>query len=165
MFAIALLAAGQSASITVTLAGQIVSEGFINWRTNPFVRRLITRVITIIPSLAIASAVGRGGLNEAVSSNSIASHLFCRPLLSLPLSQQLEASQVALSFALPFVLVPLILVTALPSFMTVTEDTEQGGASHSFTSHWIVTAVSIVAYVAILLADMYTLVTTIMGKQ
>lgn len=101
LFAIALLAAGQSASITVTLAGQLVSEGFIKWKTNPFVRRLVTRLITIVPSLAVAVAVGRNGLDDT-----------------------LIASQVALSFALPVVLVPLLLVTALKSKMVVKEDVD-----------------------------------------
>ncbi|TKY88065.1 hypothetical protein EX895_003161 [Sporisorium graminicola] len=95
LFAVALLAAGQSASITVTLAGQLVSEGFINWRTNPFWRRVVTRLVAIIPSLTVSLAVGKSGLDE-----------------------MLVASQVALSIALPFVLLPLILVTGSKARMT-----------------------------------------------
>lgn len=102
LFAIALLAAGQSASITCTLAGQLVSEGFIKWRTNAFLRRMVTRVITIIPSLAIAIGVGRKGLDSA-----------------------LIASQVTLSFALPFVLVPLIATTSMNKKMTVEDDIDE----------------------------------------
>lgn len=102
LFAIALLAAGQSASITCTLAGQIVSEGFIKWRTNAFLRRMVTRIITIIPSLAIAIGVGRQGLDQA-----------------------LIASQVTLSFALPFVLVPLIAVTSMKKKMAVEDDVDE----------------------------------------
>lgn len=98
LFAVALLAAGQSASITVTLAGQLVSEGFINWRTDPFIRRLITRLVAVIPSLAVSLAVGKEGLDE-----------------------MLVASQVALSIALPFVLLPLILVTGNKARMTAKE--------------------------------------------
>lgn len=112
LFAIALLAAGQAASITCTLAGQIVSEGFINWRTNPFVRRLLTRIVTIVPSLTIAIAVGRSGLDDA-----------------------LVGSQVALSFALPFVIVPLVLVTSMKSRMTVTEDYDQEAAQNTSSAH------------------------------
>ncbi|CBQ70205.1 related to vacuolar transport protein ESP1 [Sporisorium reilianum SRZ2] len=95
LFAVALLAAGQSASITVTLAGQLVSEGFINWRTDPFLRRVVTRLVAIVPSLAVSLAVGKDGLDE-----------------------MLVASQVALSIALPFVLLPLILVTGNKARMT-----------------------------------------------
>ncbi|PWN46564.1 natural resistance-associated macrophage protein, partial [Violaceomyces palustris] len=87
LFAISLLAAGQSASITVTLAGQIVSEGFIEWRTNPFMRRLITRLIAMVPSLAVSAGVGKKGLDTL-----------------------LVASQVGLSMALPFVIAPLLIV-------------------------------------------------------
>lgn len=106
LFAVALLAAGQSASITCTLAGQIVSEGFIKWRTNAFLRRMITRIITVIPSLAIAIGVGRNGLDE-----------------------MLIASQVTLSFALPFVLVPLIAVTSLKKKMIVEEEIDEESAN------------------------------------
>ncbi|SPO48209.1 related to vacuolar transport protein ESP1 [Moesziomyces antarcticus] len=98
LFAVALLAAGQSASITVTLAGQLVSEGFINWRTDPFIRRIITRLVAVIPSLTVSLAVGKEGLDE-----------------------MLVASQVALSIALPFVLLPLILVTGNKARMTAKE--------------------------------------------
>ncbi|GAA5932948.1 hypothetical protein JCM10213_009249 [Rhodosporidiobolus nylandii] len=96
LFAVALLAAGQSASLTVTLSGQIVSEGFLNWRTKPWKRRLITRIINIVPSLAVAAAVGRAGIDTL-----------------------LIASQVALSIVLTFVLVPLIIFTSQHSIMAV----------------------------------------------
>lgn len=102
LFAIGLLAAGQSASITCTLAGQLVSEGFINWRTDPFLRRVFTRLVAVIPSLAVSIAVGRDGLDE-----------------------MLVASQVALSIALPFVLLPLVIVTSRSSVMTVKQSVEQ----------------------------------------
>ncbi|GAA5857320.1 hypothetical protein JCM8547_002219 [Rhodosporidiobolus lusitaniae] len=96
LFAVALLAAGQSASLTVTLSGQIVSEGFINFRTKPWKRRLITRLLNIVPSLAVAAAVGRAGIDTL-----------------------LIASQVALSIVLTFVLLPLIIFTSQHSVMAV----------------------------------------------
>jgi metal iron transporter len=85
MFALGLLASGQCASITVTLAGQTISEGFLQWRTNPIVRRLVTRGIGIIPSVIIATSSGRQGLNTL-----------------------LIASQSALSVVLPFVIFPYV---------------------------------------------------------
>ncbi|GAA6010866.1 hypothetical protein JCM11491_004573 [Sporobolomyces phaffii] len=88
VFAVALLMAGQSASITVTLSGQILGEGMIRWRTKPWKRRLITRLIGIVPSLAVSIGVGRQGINTL-----------------------LVASQVALSIVLTFVLPPLIIFT------------------------------------------------------
>ncbi|PLW33929.1 hypothetical protein PCANC_02139 [Puccinia coronata f. sp. avenae] len=96
LFAIALLIAGQAASITVTLAGQIVSEGFLEWRTRPVIRRLVTRMIGIVPSAVVAGASGLQGVD----------HL-------------MVGSQVGLSLVLPFVLAPLIILTSDPKIMRV----------------------------------------------
>ncbi|KAE8215700.1 hypothetical protein CF327_g1042 [Tilletia walkeri] len=99
LFAIALLAAGQSASLTVCLAGQIISEGFIRWKTSPLTRRMLTRVIAMVPSLIVASAVGKDGVDAL-----------------------LIGSQVVLSMALPFVVAPLLIITCLKGWMRVWED-------------------------------------------
>ncbi|OCH96686.1 natural resistance-associated macrophage protein [Obba rivulosa] len=96
IFALALLCSGQTASITATLAGQIVSEGFIEWRVSPFLRRIITRLIGLVPSMVVAIAVGRAGINTL-----------------------LVASQVVLSIVLPFVAFPLIWLTSSKSVMSV----------------------------------------------
>ncbi|THH23107.1 hypothetical protein EUX98_g8070 [Antrodiella citrinella] len=96
LFAVALLCSGQTASITATLAGQVVSEGFIEWRISPFMRRIITRMLGLIPSMVVAIAVGRPGLNTL-----------------------LVASQVVLSIVLPFVAFPLIYLTSSKSIMRV----------------------------------------------
>ncbi|TFK41312.1 natural resistance-associated macrophage protein-domain-containing protein [Crucibulum laeve] len=96
VFALALLCAGQTSSITVTLAGQIVSEGFIEWRVSPFFRRLITRCISLVPSVVVAVAVGKEGINTL-----------------------LVASQVVLSIVLPFVAFPLIYLTSRTVVMRV----------------------------------------------
>lgn len=96
VFAIALLLSGQAASITVTLSGQIVSEGFLQWRTNPVVRRLVTRMIGIVPSAIVAGAVGLKGMDNV-----------------------LVGSQVALSLVLPFVITPLLLITSNKDTMSV----------------------------------------------
>ena len=84
-FAVALLAAGQSSTITGTLAGQIVMEGFINIRLRPWLRRLMTRLLAIIPAVGVLLVMGDAGADT---------------LLIL--------SQVILSLQLPFALVPLI---------------------------------------------------------
>jgi metal iron transporter len=96
IFALALLLSGISAGIVCTIAGQMVSEGALNWTIAPWLRRLITRSISITPSIVIAGAVGRDGL-----------------------SATLNASQVALSIALPFVSAPLVYFTCRNKFMTV----------------------------------------------
>ncbi|RPD63239.1 natural resistance-associated macrophage protein [Lentinus tigrinus ALCF2SS1-7] len=105
IFALALLCAGQTASITATLAGQIVSEGFIEWRVSPFLRRIITRLIGLIPSVVVAIAVGRPGIDTL-----------------------LVASQVALAIVLPFVAAPLIWLTSSKSVMSVRKPTEAIGS-------------------------------------
>src|SRR6266516_6791077 len=89
LFACALLASGQNSTLTGTLAGQIVMEGFLHIRLRPWLRRLITRAIAIIPAAVV---IGIGG-NDKVTS-----------LLIL--------SQVILSFQLPFAVIPLIQFTA-----------------------------------------------------
>ncbi|KAM0276298.1 hypothetical protein ACHAQH_006887 [Verticillium albo-atrum] len=109
IFALALLLSGVSAGIVCTIAGQMVSEGALNWKMRPWLRRLVTRSISITPSIIIAGAVGRQGLSEA-----------------------LNASQVVLSVVLPFVTAPLIYFTCLGKYMTVQSDrTHQEGVGVS----------------------------------
>lgn len=96
IFAIALLASGQSAGIVVTMAGQLVSEGFFNWTMRPWLRRLITRTIAILPCIIVAGVVGRSGLAEVVN-----------------------ASQVALSLLLPFIAFPIIYFASQSKIMRV----------------------------------------------
>ncbi|SHJ93331.1 Nramp family divalent metal transporter [Epilithonimonas mollis] len=87
-FGIALLASGQNSTLTGTLAGQIVMEGFLNIRLKPWVRRLITRLIAIIPALIISMLYGEKGTAEL-----------------------LVFSQVILSMQLSFAVVPLVMFT------------------------------------------------------
>jgi manganese transport protein len=94
LFAVALIAAGQSSTLTGTLAGQIVMEGFLRFRMRPWVRRLITRMIAIIPAVLVISIKGEEGTYG---------------LLIL--------SQVILSLQLPFAIIPLIRITSDRSVM------------------------------------------------
>src|SRR5207237_10038019 len=66
LFAVALLASGQSSTITGTLAGQVVMEGFMHWRLKPWVRRLITRTLAIIPAIAVIGVRRDGSVSELV---------------------------------------------------------------------------------------------------
>jgi manganese transport protein len=95
LFAVALLASGQSSTLTGTLAGQIVMEGFIHLRLRPWARRLLTRTLAIAPALFVIAFSG-GGEGETVDQR----------LLNL-----LVLSQVVLSFQLPFAIVPLVQFT------------------------------------------------------
>jgi manganese transport protein len=89
LFAVALLASGQSSTITGTLAGQVVMEGFMHWRISPWVRRLITRGLAILPAVFIIGIRGDSSVND---------------LLTL--------SQVVLALQLPFAMFPLLQFTS-----------------------------------------------------
>ena len=89
IFAVALLASGQNATLTGTLAGQIVMEGFLNLRMRPWLRRLITRMIAIVPAAIVAGLYGESGT-----------------------AKLLVFSQVILSLQLPFAVIPLVIFTS-----------------------------------------------------
>jgi manganese transport protein len=88
LFAVALLASGQNSSITGTLAGQVVMEGFIHLKVSPWLRRMITRTLAIIPTIIVVAITGERGTEK---------------LLIL--------SQVILSLQLSFAVVPLVMFT------------------------------------------------------
>ena len=85
LFAIALIAAGQSSTVTGTLAGQIIMEGYLNLRLNPWIRRLVTRMVAIVPAIIVILVFGEKKVDD---------------LLLL--------SQVILSLQLAFAIIPLI---------------------------------------------------------
>jgi manganese transport protein len=89
VFAIALLASGQSSTITGTLAGQVVMEGFMHWRIQPWIRRLITRLLAIIPAVVVIGIRGADSVNDL-----------------------LVLSQVILALQLPFAMLPLLHFTS-----------------------------------------------------
>jgi manganese transport protein len=94
LFAVALLASGQNSSITGTLAGQVVMEGFIHLKVSPWLRRMITRSLAIIPTIIVVAVTGEEGTEK---------------LLIL--------SQVILSLQLSFAVVPLVLFTGNKKIM------------------------------------------------
>jgi manganese transport protein len=94
LFALALLASGQNSTLTGTLAGQIVMEGFLRIRLRPWLRRLITRLIAIVPAVIVTAVYGEHGT-----------------------ASLLVFSQVILSLQLPFAVVPLIVFTSSRSKM------------------------------------------------
>ena len=84
MFAIALLASGQSSTITGTLAGQVVMEGFMQWRIAPWLRRLITRLLAIIPAVLIIGIRGNSSVNDLLTLSQVVLALQL-PLAMFPL--------------------------------------------------------------------------------
>ena len=71
LFAVALLASGQSSTITGTLAGQVVMEGFMRWRLRPWIRRMISRTIAIVPAIWIISIRGEGSVTDLVNLSQV----------------------------------------------------------------------------------------------
>ena len=94
LFALALLASGQSSTITGTLAGQVVMEGFMDWKIRPWLRRLITRLAAIAPAIFLIGVRGDSGVND---------------LLNL--------SQVVLALQLPLAMFPLLWFTGSRKLM------------------------------------------------
>jgi len=89
LFAVALLASGLNSTVTATLAGQIVMEGFLDIRLPHWARRLITRALAIVPVVVVTALYGESGT-----------------------SKLLILSQVVLSMQLPFAVIPLVMFTA-----------------------------------------------------
>lgn len=96
LFAVALLASGQNSTLTGTLSGQIVMEGFMTWKISPTLRRVATRLLAIVPSVICV----------AIGGDSSANYL-------------LILSQVVLSFALPFAMIPLVHISSSKGRMGV----------------------------------------------
>jgi len=94
VFAVALLAAGQNSTLTGTLAGQVVMEGFLNIRLKPWLRRVITRGVAIVPAIIVTAAYGTSGT-----------------------AKLLLLSQVVLSMQLSFAVFPLVIMTSDKSKM------------------------------------------------
>ncbi|KAI1021897.1 hypothetical protein LB504_007307 [Fusarium proliferatum] len=154
LFALALLLSGITAGIVCTIAGQMVSEGALNVKMRPWLRRLMTRSISITPSIIIAGAVGRSGLNAA-----------------------LNGSQVALSIVLPFVTAPLIYFTSRNKFMTVRSGPARlqvegqttlmtgqrnDGEDVKMRNAWYTTAIAVVIWLIIAIMNVANLV--LLGK-
>jgi manganese transport protein len=96
VFAIALLASGQNSTITGTLAGQIVLEGFLDFKMRPWLRRLLTRAVAIVPAAIVAAALGEAAVGKL-----------------------LIFSQVILSLQLPFAMLPLLHFTCSKRYVGV----------------------------------------------
>jgi manganese transport protein len=94
LFGVALLCCGLNSTVTATMAGQIVMEGFLNIRLAPWLRRLVTRAIAIVPAAVVTIAYGAGGS-----------------------AKLLILSQVVLGLQLPFAIIPLVMITGNASKM------------------------------------------------
>lgn len=141
IFMLALLFSGQLAGIVCTIAGQMVSEGHINWTMVPWLRRLVTRSISIIPCLIISLCIGRDGLGVA-----------------------LNISQVVISILLPPLTAPLIWFTCKRQYMKVElpDDVEGGteinGKRYKFmNNHWLVAILLVAIWLLISVLNVYAI--------
>ncbi|EGW32960.1 uncharacterized protein SPAPADRAFT_60295 [Spathaspora passalidarum NRRL Y-27907] len=149
VFMLALLFSGQSAGIVCTIAGQIVSEGHINWTLKPWLRRLVTRGLSIIPCLIISLCIGRNGLGIA-----------------------LNISQVVISILLPPLTAPLIYFTCSKKIMRVEvsiEEAEEAGDDDNnyvvedgrkykyMTNNWITSGIAIIIWLFVSTLNIYAI--------
>lgn len=149
IFALAMLFSGQSAGIVCTMAGQIVSEGFIKWSFQPWIRRLVTRFIAICPCLLVVIFSGRQGIASV-----------------------LNASQVVLSLILPFVSAPLLYFTSSSKFMTVNKQSSdettslvEGANQVNFKNSKLIIAFSILTWLAIASLNTFLVVQLARGED
>lgn len=149
IFALALLLSGISAGIVCTIAGQMLSEGALQWTIAPWMRRLLTRSISILPSIIIAGAVGKSGLSAA-----------------------LNGTQVALSVVLPFVSAPLIYFTCRNKYMVVSgpEPAADDEFDHEvekveMRNHWLVSGFAVIVWLVIAVMNVALLVMLGLGKS
>ena len=125
------------------MAGQMISEGQINWRLKPWVTRLLTRSISIVPAILVAGTIGKKGLSEA-----------------------LVGSQVALSVILPFVTAPLIYYTCRNKYMTVITASSVEGEPDTgvkMRNHWIVATFAVLIWGIIVVMNVANIVLTGLG--
>ena len=135
LFAVALLASGQNSTITGTLTGQVIMEGFVHMKMPLWARRLVTRLISVIPVLICVAMTGR----ETATQQHTALNLL------------MENSQVFLAFALPFSMLPLLLMT--------NSETEMG----QFKNHIITNILGWISVLALTFLNLYNLPQTFEG--
>jgi metal iron transporter len=135
LFAVSLLFSGQSSSIVATLAGQIVSEGFINWKTKPWIRRLVTRIIAMVPSLITVAVGGHKAVNAL-----------------------LLGSQATLSVLLPFAMFPLVFFTSSKKIMRVRKEKGEEEEWVDFSNGIIIKVLAYFICVVVLGLNIYLLV-------
>jgi len=147
MFAVALLFSGQSSTVTGTLAGQVVMEGFLgsSFSVSPWVRRIVTRVLAIVPAMSVAIFMGERGVNDL-----------------------LVLSQVVLSFQLPFAVFPLIYFTTSKKIMDKKfvdgEDNGEDVVVYGFANPIWVVALAVAAGLLITGLNCFLIFKFIMGR-
>lgn len=145
VFFIALLASGLSSSVICTIAGQIVGEGHIKWKTKAWVRRLVTRLISLIPCAVVVGCVGQKGISDAINW-----------------------SQVVLTITLPFLTMQLVYLTSSKKVMAVNIKNYQNNGKYvtysedekrnDYANGWISTIFGSLVTIFLFVANCYLLV-------
>lgn len=143
IFFVALLFSGLSAGVICTIAGQIVSEGHIKWRTSPLIRRIVTRIVTMIPCIVVVATLGKDGISDA-----------------------LNWSQVVLTITLPFLATPLVYFTSRSKIMSVKiskynsdgSDTPCNPKDADYSNGWISTAFGTIVIIFLWITNVFLLV-------
>lgn len=136
LFAVALLASGQNSTITGTLTGQVIMEGFIHMRMPLWLRRLVTRLLSVIPVLiCVLLTSGKSAIDEHVALNDL-----------------MNNSQVFLAFALPFSMLPLLMMTDSSAEM-----------GQRFKNSWWIKGLGWLSVIALTGLNMYGLAPQIAG--
>ncbi len=157
LFAIALIAAGQSSTVTGTLAGQIVMEGYLHLRINPWMRRLLTRIIAIIPAVIVILINGEDNIDQLL--------IFSQVVLSLqlgfaviPLIHFVSDKKTMGIFAIkPLVQVAAWLIAAVLVYLNLSMVMGQASDYFKIPGHWgwkTVIIIATVAFVALLLISL-----------
>ncbi|GAB1313100.1 hypothetical protein MFIFM68171_03310 [Madurella fahalii] len=140
LFAVSLLFSGVSAGVVSTIAGQIVMEGALDLRLSPFLRRLLTRCVAIVPALVIALAVGKDGLSRALVA--------CNYLLAIAL--------VSITF-------PLIYYTGRSKYMGVPAEDGAATGTVDMKNHWLTAGIAWLLWLLVVVMDVATIVLVGLG--
>lgn len=138
LFAVSLLFSGISAGIVATMAGQVVMEGALNIRVAPFLRRLITRCVAIIPALIVATSTGQAGMSQA-----------------------LVACNYILSVGLIFITFPIVWYTCFSKYMQV--PTEDGTGTVDMKNNWATAIAAWIIWLVVVVMDVATIVLIAIG--
>ncbi|RKU42902.1 hypothetical protein DL546_000799 [Coniochaeta pulveracea] len=138
LFAISLLFSGISSGIVATMAGQIIMDGALKIRMNPFIRRLVTRCVAIIPAFVIGAALGQDGLSQAMVA--------CNYILAV---------------GLIFVTFPVVWYTSFSKYMQV--PSEDGTGTVDMKNNWLTTVVAWLIWLLVVVLDIATIVLVGMG--
>ncbi len=169
LFAVALIASGQSSTITGTLAGQIVMEGYLHLRINPWMRRLLTRLIAIIPAVLVILINGEKNIDSLLVLSQVILSLQLGFAI-IPLIHFTADKKTMGKFAIkPLVIAVATLVTAILVYLNIRMVAEQAGAFFNESGSFFWKAVIIVSgagFLALLLiATIYPLLKNRKAKQ